>query len=74
MAKSFVSLLSTDQRLLNHSDRLPLSFGCKARGSRGGAHRSDTDRTVLTLEDGRAGKKKVEIKARTKKPVVFNSG
>lgn len=52
-----------------------MSFGCKARGSRGGAHRSDTDRTVLTLEDGRAGKKKLRLfKVRTKKPVVFNNG
>lgn len=51
----YIFLLSTvgDQRLLNHFDRLALSFGCRISGLRGGAHRSDADRTLLTLDDGR---------------------
>lgn len=52
-------LLSTvgDQRLLNHSVRLALSFGCKVSGLRGGAQRSDKESAAWTLDDGRTGTK-----------------
>lgn len=52
--RRFLLSAVTDQRLLNHSDRLALSFGCRVRGLRGGPQRSDADRTASNLLDGKS--------------------
>lgn len=56
----YLLLAVVDQRLFNHSVKLALSFGCKVRGLRGGAHRSDTQSAVLTLDDGITGAKSTQ--------------
>lgn len=44
-----------NQRLLNHSARLAISFRCKISGLRGGAQRSEAESRTVLLDDGKTG-------------------